>query len=240
MTVTPEMLAAFADGELDGEELRRVEAAIAADPELALQVERHNRLKAMLAARYAPITAAPVPDRLTDLIPPAARPDGFSGEVTSLAEARAKRGLAPMVRRWVPAAGPAIAASLVLAFWQPWQPAEPTGYASAELASLLDGRLVANQPADASPRVLLSFAAKDGRICRAWRDSAQGGIACRDASGWKIERKLQLQGTGTGEYRKAGTDADLLTAAQDMAAGDAFDAAEERRAKMEGWTGSGN
>ena len=25
----------------------------------------------------------------------------------------------------------------------------------------------------------LSFAARDGRLCRAWRDSGQGGIACR-------------------------------------------------------------
>lgn len=240
MSVTPEMIAAFADGELDGAERARVEAAIAADPELALQVERHRRLKAMLSARYAPIAAAPVPDRLADLIAPAARPETMSGAVASLAEARARRGLAPMVRRWLPVAGPAIAASLVLAIWQPWQRAERTGYASAELASLLDSRLVADQPAEASPRVLLSFAAKDGRICRAWRDSAQGGIACRDADGWKIERALRLDGGATGEYRQAGTDADLLTAAQDMAAGDALDADAERRAKRRGWTGSRN
>lgn len=240
MSVTPEMIAAFADGELDGEERARVEAAIAADPELALQVERHHRLKAMLASRYAPIAAAPVPDRLTDLIAPPARPDAVSGEVVSLAEARARRGLAPMVHRWLPVAGPALAASLVLAIWQPWQRAEPTGYAPAELANVLESRLVADQPADASPRVLLSFAARDGRLCRAWRDAARGGIACRDADGWKIERALRLGGVGTGEYRQAGTDADLLTAAQDMAAGDALDADAERRAKKRGWTGSRN
>ena len=44
MTVTPEMIAAFADGELGADERRRVEAAIAADPELAAQLERHRRL----------------------------------------------------------------------------------------------------------------------------------------------------------------------------------------------------
>jgi hypothetical protein len=235
MTVTPEMIAAYADGELAGEERQRVEAAIAADGELARQVERHRRLRAMLSARYAPITAAPVPDRLTEQIASAAKTEDASGEVLSLAQARARRGLAPAVRRWLPVAGPAIAASLVLALWQPWQRAERPGYAPAELASLLDNRLVSEQRADAQPRVLLSFAARDGRLCRAWRDSGRGGIACRDSVGWKIERKLLLDSVGTAEYRQAGSDTDLLAAAQTMAAGEALDADEERRAKTERW-----
>jgi hypothetical protein len=155
--------------------------------------------------------------------------------VLSLAQARARRGLAPAVRRWLPVAGPAIAASLVLALWQPWQRAERPGYAPAELASLLDNRLVSEQRADAQPRVLLSFAARDGRLCRAWRDSGRGGIACRDSVGWKIERKLLLDSVGTAEYRQAGSDTDLLAAAQTMAAGEALDADEERRAKTERW-----
>ncbi len=236
MTVTPEMIAAYADGELAGEERQRVEAAIAADAELARQVGRHRRLKAMLSARYAPIAAAPVPERLTDLIASAAKTETAPGKVLSLAQARAGRGLAPVVRRWLPVAGPAIAASLVLALWPPWQRADPTGYAPAELASLLDNRLVSEQRADTQPRVLLSFSTRDGRICRAWRDSGQGGIACRDSVGWKIERKLRLESTDAAEYRQAGSDTDLLAAAQAMAVGEALDADAERRAKTEGWT----
>ncbi|WP_116970153.1 MCP four helix bundle domain-containing protein [Blastomonas sp. UPD001] len=94
---------------------------------------------------------------------------------------------------------------------------------------------VSEQRADAQPRVLLSFAARDGRLCRAWRDSGRGGIACRDSVGWKIERKLLLESTGTAEYRQAGSDTDLLAAAQTMAAGEALDADAERRAKTERW-----
>jgi len=238
MTVTPEMIAAYADGELDAEERLRVEAAIAADPELAKQLERHARLKSMLAARYAPIAAEPVPDRLSDLIERSGTPGHDSGKVASLAQARARRGLAPMVRRWVPLAGPAIAASLVLAIWQPWQGSERSDYASGELANVLDTRLVAEQPADARPRVLLSFVARDGRFCRAWRGTSDGGIACRDRTGWKIEQALSLQRAGTGAYRQAGSEAELLVAAQDMAAGEALDAAGERRALGDGWVRS--
>ncbi|ESZ89139.1 MAG: hypothetical protein Q27BB25_00375 [Blastomonas sp. CACIA14H2] len=51
--------------------------------------------------------------------------------------------MAPAIRLWLPVACPAMATSLVPAIWQPWQRAEPTGYAPPELASLLDIRLVA-------------------------------------------------------------------------------------------------
>ena len=91
MTVTPEMMAAYADGELAGEERQHVEAAIAADAELARQVDRHRRLKAMLSARYAPIAAAPVPERLTDLIASASMRHSGGCKATS-------RGTPPALR----------------------------------------------------------------------------------------------------------------------------------------------
>ncbi|ASR50261.1 hypothetical protein B5J99_01220 [Blastomonas fulva] len=140
-----------------------------------------------------------------------------------------------MVRRWVPIAGPAIAASLVLAFWQPWQPSLPDGYADEELASMLENRLVSSQSADAEPRVLLSFEAEGGKFCRAWRGATEGGIACRNASGWKIEQEFAVSGRSSTEYRQAGSEVEILAAAQEMAAGDALDAQGEKRASASGW-----
>lgn len=235
MTVTPEMIAAFADGELGVEDQRRVEAAIAADPELANQLERHHRLKAMLAARYAPIDAEPVPDRLSEMLKRSQNLEERSGNVASLAQARARGGLAPMVRRWLPVAGPAIAASLLLAIWQPWQKSEPTGYASAELADVLESQLVAEQSADTDPRILLSFRARDGQLCRAWRAAGDGGIACRDDKGWKFAKRFSGTAAAQGEYRQAGSDADILASAQEMAKGDALDDRAEREARLAGW-----
>jgi hypothetical protein len=195
MTVTPEMIAAYADGELAGEERQRVEAAIAADPELARQVERHRRLRAMLSARYAPITAAPVPERMTDLVASAAKTGTASAQVLSLAQARARRGLAPTVRRWLPVAGPAIAASLVLALWQPWQRAERPGYAPAEPARQPPGVRTARRRA----------AARAAELCRTRRPNLPGVARL-----WPGRHRLPRFGgledrteTAAGEHRRS-------------------------------------
>jgi hypothetical protein len=236
MTVTEEMIAAYADGELEGAQKAEVEAALAADPALARKVDAHRALKARLAAHYAPFAQDEVPTRLAALL--AADSDqrsGGGGEVVDLAGERQRRGLAPVLRRWAPIAGPALAASLLLAVWQPWQGGLPEGYAAGELASALDTQLAASQPADAETRILLSFEREGGGLCRAWRGAEAGGIACRDATGWKIERQFALGEAAGGQFRQAGSEADLLAAAQDMAAGGALDAAGERAARERGW-----
>ncbi|HEY6963697.1 MAG TPA: hypothetical protein VI407_00655 [Erythrobacter sp.] len=234
MTVTEEMLAAYADGELDPAAVAEVEAAMAADPALARKVEAHRGLKAMLSAHYAPLAEESVPPHLAALLVP--RDAGEStAEVVSLAAARQKRGLAPVVRRWAPLVGPALAASLILALWQPWQGRTPDGYAGGDLAAALDTQLVADQPADAPTRILLSFEREGGELCRAWRAGGEGGIACRDMTGWKIERQFALGEAQGSEFRQAGSETDLLAAAQDMAAGGALDADAERAARERRW-----
>ncbi|NNC60022.1 MAG: hypothetical protein HKO05_08520 [Erythrobacter sp.] len=235
MSVTKEMIAAYADSQLTGEELVRVEAAIAADPALAHEVEAHRALKGTLDAHYAPLLDQPVPSRLTEMLHP--QPDTESAEIVSFAAARQKRGLAPVVRRWAPLAGPALAASLVLALWQPWQGGgvAPDGYAETQLASALDTQLVAEQGRDAQTRILLSFENSDGQFCRAFRGNDTGGIACRDDTGWKLERQFGLDGAQATEFRQAGSESDLMAAAQDMAVSGALDPEGEAAAKRQGW-----
>lgn len=236
MSVTREEIAAFADGELSGEDLARVEAAIAADPDLAKQVEAHRALKSKLGAHFAPVLDQPVPDHLKALLQPKDAGQGGGGEVVSFAAERQKRGLAPMVRRWAPIAGPALAASLVLALWQPWQSGgAPEGYAGAQLAGVLDTQLVAEQSPDQDTRVLLSFENEAGEYCRAYRDGGTGGIACRDDTGWELEQQFALDNAQVTEFRQAGSEGDLLAAAQEMAADGALDAEAEAQAKARGW-----
>jgi hypothetical protein len=236
MSVTEEMLAAYADGELDAKEQAEVEAAMAADPVLARKVQAHRALKARLSAHYAPIAQEAVPPGLAALLAtPTQSSDAGEAKVVSFAAARQKRGLPPAVRRWVPIAGPALAASLVLAVLQPWQGNAPQGYAQGDLAAVLDTQLAATQPDEAPTRILLSFERDGGDLCRAWRDADTGGIACRDGTGWKIERQFALKETTVSEFRQAGSEADLLAAAQDMASGAALDAEGERAARERGW-----
>ena len=237
MKITEEILAAYADGELTGADRDKAEQAIAADPALAAKLKAHQALKARLAAHYAPIAEQSVPPHLAALLGGTADHAGESesGGVVSFAAERRKRGLAPMVRRWAPFAGPALAASLVLAVLQPWQGGTPEGYAEPDLAAALDTQLAASQPADAQTRILLSFERKGGGLCRAWRGSQSGGIACHDDTGWKIERQFALGAAAGGEFRQAGSETELLAAAQDMAAGGALDAAAEQAARAQGW-----
>ena len=236
MRVTEEMLAAYADGELGPAEQAMVEAAMARDPALARKVAAHRALKATLSAHYAPIAEEAVPPHLAALLATRREESAQAeAEVVSLAAARQKRGLGPAVRRWAPIAGPALAASLVLAVLQPWKGGPPEGYAQGSLASALDTQLAASQPADAPNRILLSFAREGGDLCRAWRGPADGGIACRDQTGWKIERQFALGDAQGTEFRQAGSEADLLAAAQEMSAGGALDAEGERAARDRGW-----
>jgi anti-sigma factor RsiW len=226
MEMTREELAAFADGELDAARSAEVAAAVAADPLLAEEVRAHRALRARLQAHFAPILEQPLPEGLTDALRPASDP------VVSLAEARDKRR-AP-VPRWLWLAGPALAASLVLAVFVPRGGGD--GYADDALAAALGKQLVATQGADAEPRILLSFRDQEGSYCRAYAGAEQSGIACRDVNGWR----LRVTGAGaaaqTGEYRMAGNPAaHVLARAQVMAAGRALDADAERVARARGW-----
>ncbi|WFL77794.1 transcriptional regulator [Altererythrobacter arenosus] len=230
MSISPEELAAFADGELIGEDEARVAAAVAADEDLARQVEKHRALKAKLSGHFAPILKQEVPEHLKQMLAGADESEANEpAEVVDFAAARERRD----ARRTLPGwgwAGGAIAASLVAVLvFTTGDEARP-GYADAQLASALDSQLVATQPGDADTRILLSFRNDAGEFCRAYSAAQESGIACRDSEGWR----QQVIGAGSEsaqtEFRMAGSEAEILEAAQDMASGPALSAEEEAEA----------
>ena len=229
MTVTPQELAAFADGELGEPRRSQVEAEVARDETLAAEIQRHRALKERLNAHFAPILDQPVPGRLAGLL------GESEGKVADFTVARQKREARPRIPRWGWIAGPALAASLALAVILPGGGA-PEGYAGTELAAVLDERLVADQAPAEDVRVLLSFRDEAGAYCRAFAGAEQSGIACRDDTGWRLRLEGQgARGQGT-DYRMAGADAaEIMARAQEMAAGPALDAADERAARESGW-----
>lgn len=226
MKPTAEQFAAFVDGQLEGAEQAAVEAAIAADPALQKQVAAHRALRDQLVLHYAPVAAGPVPDRLAALLK---QPDA---DVVDLAQVRARRRGLP---RWVWIASPALAASLVLAVMLRAPGSSGPGYVDAQIAAALDSQLVAEQPANAPVRVLLSFRDQTGIYCRAFTGRAQSGIACRDASGWKLRTSDSASDRSASEYRQAGSEAEIMEAAQEISAGSALDAQEERAARDREW-----
>lgn len=231
MTLSRETIAAYADGELEGETLREVEALIAVDPSLQAQVEAHRSLKARLSTHFAPIAEAPVPERLIRAVKDGAKVVDFS-EAKRQRQETAARG-----PRWRWIAGSALAASLVLAlFGTGLVQQSPGSYAKGEIAVALENQLVEAQSPQASVRILLSFRDDTDHFCRGFSSATQSGIACRDERGWKLDKLLGGSKAANGEYRQAGSaDAQVLAAIQDIAQGPALDGQEERSARSKGW-----
>ena len=225
MTIEPEMLMAYADGELDPLNAKRVERAIAGDPALAQEVERHRALRKRVSDSFAPIADERVPDRLAALL---------KSNVVDLPTPRTR----PILSRWRAAA--ALAACLVLGLTigisvsrGPVFSGAGGLYASGSLAAALDDEVGG---ADGAVKVAVSFRDKQGAYCRVFSSSATDGIACRDASGWALRRTQQGSTTQHGDYAQAGSpDPDLMAAAQDMMAGEPLDAKAEAAARGAGW-----
>lgn len=237
MSVTEEMIAAYADGELTGDALAQVEAAVVADPSLARKVEAHRALKAQLGAHFAAVLDEPVPDHLSAML---TEKTPAEAEVVSFAKEREKRGLVPAVRRWGIYIGPAMAAAVIAAVVVMPSGAGPdpiptNGTVGPQLAAALDTQLVGDAVDAGDHRILLSFTNADSRYCRVYRSGRAGGIACREEQGWQIEQEMLLGEGQSTEFRQAGSEGDLLAAAQDMAAGAALDAEQEAEARANGW-----
>jgi len=225
MTIEPEMLMAYADGELDPLDAKRVERAIAGDPALAQEVERHRALRKRISDSFASVADEQVPDRLAALL---------KGNVVDLPAPKTR----PILTRWREAA--ALAACLVLGLMigigvsrGPVSAGAGGLYASGSLAAALDDQVGG---ADGAVKVAVSFRDKQGSYCRVFSSSAADGIACRDASGWALRRTQQGSTTQRGDYAQAGSsDPELMAAAQDMMAGEPLDAKAEEAARGAGW-----
>jgi len=89
MTFSEETLMAYVDGELDAKARADVEAAMAADPEVAERVARHEALRLRVQAAFGAVLDEPVPEHLMS----AARTAPTRGRenVTDLARERAAR-----------------------------------------------------------------------------------------------------------------------------------------------------
>ena len=237
MTIDRELLAAYIDGELDAVTAARITRDLTALPELAAEVAAQRRLRERLAAHYAPVLDEPIPASLTDAIEQ-------SRKVVDLSEVRAGKA----ERRWISAPsvryiGPALAACLVLFLIIPRggsndlvRTLDGQDFAAGTLDVALTGQLAANQDRMDDPRILLSFPAQDGSLCRGFSGSQLSGIACREQRGWRLRMERPGSPATSADYRQAGTaDSDILAAAQEMAKDSPLDAEAERKAKANGW-----
>lgn len=245
-----ERLSAYLDGQLSEDEVHALEARLAAEPELAKQLDAFRNVDSALRAPFDRLLSEPIPDRFLQLLgsddAPAAMPPAAelpAAQIIDFADAKARRSAKPMPNLWAswPVRG-ALAASFVAGLiaitqLQPGAPSE-TGIETA-LNEAPSGTVVKlSSGGMLKPR--LSFAAKDGRFCREFDLSGQTGIACRKADGWTIEAKVKSDvpagaGAEQGFATASGAGAALDSVYDRLGAGEAFDPARERALIKSGW-----
>jgi len=230
MSITPEMppelLMAYADGELGPIDAKRVERAMAADPAIAAEVERHRVLGARLRGAFEPV--ASVPPTVETMLRDAAK-------VTPLSPPASRPSATP---KWIGA----IAASLVIGLFVGQtlpQLASESGIAleagqvvaRGDVAQALDTQLASTQAADAPVRIGVTFRDAGGDLCRTFEQGAVGGIACSVGDDWRLARLYGGVESQSTEFRQAGSaNAAMMADAQAMMAGDPLDAEGEAAA----------
>ena len=234
--IEEETFFAWLDGELSPEEAARVEAEIAADPELSSRAATHRAMTSGLRGTFGNIETAPVPDRLKAMLEK-------DDNVVSLDDARATRGAGQTQPFWVQAA--TLAATLAIGVFagsqlgsRPAGPIQAKGgrlVASADLDHTLTTQLASASTGPGSP-IGLTYRNKSGAICRTFNDTSASGLACREGGDWRILGLFQASKNRTSEYRMAAEpDPRLLEMVDETIEGEPFDAAQERSAQAREW-----
>lgn len=228
-------LFAWLDGELDPAEAAEVEAAVAADPDLARTMEHHRAMQHRLRAAFDPIAEQQV--ALSAYLPASAQ-----SPVASLAKARVAKAGRTMPGFWTQAA--AMAATFAIGLMtgnmllqNPASPVVPEGgrlVAAAALEEALYTRL-ASQPVEEGPKIGLTFRDRDGKICRTFTDLAASGLACREGGDWRVRALIQMPEGQGGEFRMASGETELAELVDSTIVGEPFDATQEKAAQDAGW-----
>ncbi len=237
---TDETLMRAADGELEPDEVARLEADCASDPALAGRREAMMGVTRRVREAY-PATVDPRDADLARMIAGAGVKAGGLGWGE-----RVRAAFAP---RRIVAWGAVVAACFVAGVLvsdlrgagssgATFALAEGGTIADAALVRVLDRRL-AGEGVDAEGRsVGLTFRDGEGRWCRTFRADEAGvaGLACRADDGWALEALAAAEGAG-GEVRMAASDtpAPVLAAVDALIASETLDAAGEAAARDGGW-----
>lgn len=223
MTFDSATIHAFVDGEIDLVTARRIERAMADDPELAARIAEQRGLRAMLSNHYDPVAEQPVPEQLIAAVraaPVTLRPKPRFGRSWAVGSIAAALAFGLFVGQQIDAPGGPVAVG------------SGTLMASGTLNSALETQLASAQPRQSETRIGLTFRATDGAVCRSFETVALSGIACRAEDGWQLRRTFPGREQAT--YRQAGNSA-LLAAASEVMVGAPADAATEQRWRQENW-----
>lgn len=224
---------AWLDGELEGDQAARVEARVAASPELAARAEAHRRLAGGLRDAFEPVLhSALEPPRFQ-----AGEVIDFGARAAPREERRSQFGLP----QWAAMAATLALGLLVGNFVGSERRDAPVALdhgqlvAAAALSHSLDTAL-ASSPDNDGARIGLTFRSTKGNVCRSFQDGPASGLACREGGRWRVEGLFQGGEGQSSDYRMAaGEDPRLAQLIDQTIAGEPFNAAQERAARQQEW-----
>lgn len=257
MTVPDEEVFAFVDGELPPEDMARIEAAMASDPQLALRIETQRALRRLLSGAHAGVVRGSTPEGLGATAATSPPGPAKPAEVIAFPGAKnrgkaktkdgAKAPRAPKPPRPEGATGRGVppwiglAACLILGLVVGRMAAPPpvtlsgadtpAPLAAGPLAEALNSR--GSAKAAGPVRVGLSFQTPSGGYCRTFVASGRSpisGVACRDPDAWRVRAVSPTAPNRPNEIPGA-----ILAAVESMRAGPLLDAAGEAKATAAGW-----
>jgi hypothetical protein len=229
-----ETLAAFVDGELPPEEMRRVAALVATHPEMERYVRQQERLRLQLRDSFAEIDARSLPQRLLQT--------AGGSPVSRRWRLRQFLHREQLTRTLVP-----LGATLLIGAALGWaiRPradfrTDATGQLVAQgpLGRALDRQLASADRPGSGPFIGISFRDKTGKDCRTFVDKRTSGLACHRNGTWVVGTLVnQTPDARNYVYRMAGSELPdaVRRAVTASIVGTPFDAQTERSARDGGW-----
>jgi hypothetical protein len=253
MTMSDEILMAYADGELDAAARAAVESAMREDPQIEKRVAAHRTLRRKVQVAYTAELSEAIPERLLTAARGVTNPQG--SKIVNLQDARAavernKLRARPLSMQWraLGTFAASVIAGVGLGFFI-WGHADSMLARSAggalvargQLAKALSNQLAADQSRSSAVQIGVSFRVKSGDYCRTFALSgavSPSGLACRHGEEWQVQALTQEPGMGSGsDYRTAGSamSATILKSVEGQISGEPLDQAGERAARRRGW-----
>ena len=247
MKYDDEILMAYVDGEVDAKLRTEIDAAIAADPELARRVERQRAVRAKVAGAFSKVLDQPLPDQLMRAArgTPASGSPETRGNVLQFPARVSRAPSAPWRgREWA-----AMAASLLLGALISWRllatgegglivAGKDSLVAHGALARALDAQLASEQRGEEPVLIGLTFKAHDGNYCRSFelRATRTTGLACRAGTDWQVTATdSATPAAGQMQQASSALSPAILRAIEARVEGSALDADAERNAQLAGW-----
>jgi hypothetical protein len=227
--ISDEMLIAYLDGEMDEAGMAAIDAALATDATLVDRLEAHAALADRVRAAYAPVVDEPLPARLTTLIEPA------EAKVVDLAS---RRRPSPGYVWWGAIAATLVVGVMLFGRELPLASNDPIGAGMTARGDLARALTVqASSERGSGVEIGLTFKDQAGRYCRTFAAEGMSGLACREDRAWKVEVAARQPAAAKGEFRQAASvvATPVLNMVDDLIAGEALDAEQEKKARVAGW-----